>query len=176
LRRTLRILTIVTFLVPTAALTAGAGAMAVASIDEVPSQLEAGATHVIGYSITAHGNPTDWAGGTALRFHGPDGETLTFDGVSDRKGHWNAEIELPNSGDWKWEVVMGTDIAQHLGDLTVAPPTVGPDTLASSAPSNQLLTLRIVLPIATVLAVAVLINQGLALRRREGGYPASDAV
>jgi hypothetical protein len=150
--------------------------MAVASIDEVPSHLEAGATHVIGYSITAHGNPTDWAGGTALRFHGPDDETLTFIGVASRKGHWTAEIELPSSGDWRWEVVMGTEVTQDLGNLTVAPPTVGPDALAASAPSNQLLALRIILPVATVLAMAVLINQGLALRRKESGYPASDAV
>jgi hypothetical protein len=135
--------------------------ISVVTLDEVPSDLEAGSTHSVGYSITAHGEPSAWEGHTGLRFHGPSGETLNFAGVSDSKGHWNVEINLPQTGEWRWEMTMGKQVMQQLGSVSVGP---GP----GAAPATTLLTsLRILLPAATSLALALLATQLFTRTRLE---------
>ena len=167
MRRTFRILTVTTVLVMATWGTALAGAIPVVSFDEVPTQFQAGTGHSLSFSILAHGKGLD-AGPTSLRFQGPDGEVLTFDARHDGEGRYTAEVTLPASGQWRWAVASGGFVRQDLGTISVAPADGMPGMLAS---------LRIGLPIATSLALVLLIVQLTPMIRiREGPAPAADVV
>lgn len=166
MRRTLRILTITALLVVTMASTAVAGNIPVVTFDDVPPDFKSGTSYGLDYSILAHGKDPMNLGETALRFHGPNGETLTFVGESRVKGRWTAEVTLPEAGEWQWEVTAGTHVMQQLGTMTVE------SAPAVTAPSSLLTSLRIGLPIATLLAVVLLASQ-LLLRVRTERRPAS---
>lgn len=171
MRRTLRILTITAVLVVTMASTAIAGNISVVSFEEVPPNFEAGTSYLLDYSILAHGTEPMELGQTAIRFHGPDGENLTFVGVSMGKGQWTADVTLPEAGEWRWEVTVGTQVMQELGTLTVS------SAPAVAAPSSLLTSLRMGLPIATVLALVLLVGLLLPRARTEQRpKPATDVV
>lgn len=170
MKRLIRILIPTTLLVLSMAPAAFAGNITVVSFAEMPSDFEAGTPYTLDYSILAHGKEPMETGPTSLRFHGPDGETLMFPATSIGKGQWTAEVTLPAAGEWRWEVVAGTQVLQTLGTLPVLP--------APAAPSTGLMTwLRIGLPIATLLALVLLVDQ---LRPRAGierqPSPATDVV
>jgi hypothetical protein len=170
MKRTVRILTITAVLVLTTAATAMAGNISVVSFQEVPPDFQAGTGYRLDYSILAHGTEPMEVGQTAIRFHGPDGEILTFAGLSTSKGRWSADVSIPEAGEWRWEVTAGTLVMQELGTLTVG-----------SAPivttSSLLTSLRIGLPIATLLALVLLVGQLLPRARTEHRpTPATDVV
>ena len=167
MRRTFRILTVTTVLVTATWGTALAGAIPVVSFDEVPTEFQAGTAHPLSFSILAHGKALD-AGPTSLRFQAPDGETLTFDARYDGEGRYTADVTLPNSGEWHWAVASGGFIRQDLGTISVAPADGVPGPLAS---------LRIGLPIATLLSLILLVAQLTpTIRIRRGPAPAADVV
>lgn len=149
MRRTFRILTVTAALIAATGATALAGAIPVVTFDEVPAGFQAGTTQTVSFSILSHGQAVN-AGPTSLRFQGPDGETLTFDARHDGAGRYTAEVMLPASGQWQWAVATGEYIRQDLGTISVAPADAMPGALAS---------LRIGLPIATLLAIILLIVQ-----------------
>lgn len=157
MRRTIRILTITAVLVMTTGATALAGAIPVVTFDEVPTELQAGTRHPVSFSILSHGNELD-AGPTSLRFHGPDGETLTFDARYDGEGRYTAEVILPSSGQWQWAVAAGDFVRRDLGTISVAP---------ADGVTALLTFLRVGLPIATLLAVILLIVQLTPVMRLE---------
>jgi hypothetical protein len=167
MRRTFRILTITAVLVMATWGTALAGAIPVVSFDEVPTEFQAGTAHPLSFSILAHGKALE-AGPTSLRFRGPDGETLTFDARYDGEGRYTADVTLPNSGQWQWAVATGEYIRQDLGTISVAPADRVPGLLTS---------LRIGLPIATLLAVILLMVQLTPVVRLERRpLPVTDVV
>jgi hypothetical protein len=102
---------------------AAAGGWAVTTLDQVPSELRAGETLTISYTIRQHGqSPFAGAntaiellpagGGAPLRFAGhPDGE----------KGHYVARVTFPSEGEWKWRVDQAPFAHQALGVVTVLP-------------------------------------------------------
>ncbi|HSK06088.1 MAG TPA: hypothetical protein VK990_01125 [Acidimicrobiia bacterium] len=149
MRRNFRIVTITAVLVMVGSATALAGAIPVVTFDEVPTEFGAGTTHTLSFSILSHGEAVD-AGPTSVRFHGPDGETLTFDARYDGAGRYTVEVTLPTSGQWQWAVASSDYIRQELGTISVTPAAGMPGLLAS---------LRIGLPIATLLALILLIVQ-----------------
>ncbi len=159
--RTLRILTITAVLVVTMASTAIAGNIPVVSFEEVPPNFQAGTSYQLDFSVLAHGTEPMELGQTAIRFHGPDGAILTFAGVSTSMGQWTADVLLPEAGEWRWEVTAGTQVLQELGALTVESAPV------ITAPSSLLTSLRIGLPIATLLALVLLAGQLLPRARTE---------
>jgi hypothetical protein len=159
MRRTLRILTMTAMLVVTIASTAIAGNIAVVSFDDVPPDFQAGTNYRLDYSILAHGTEPIELVETAVRFHGPDGETLTFPAKSTSKGQWTVDVTLPEAGEWRWEVIAGTQVMQQLGTLTVE------STPVAAAPSSLLTSLRIGLPIVTLLALVLLASQLLPRAR-----------
>lgn len=168
MRRTFRILTVTTVLVMTTWGTALAGAIPVVTFDEVPTEFQAGATHTVSFSILAHGKEPINAGPTSVRFQGPDGEALTFDARYDGEGRYTAEVTLPSSGQWHWAVATGEYIRQNLGTISVA----GADGTA-----GLLASLRVGLPIATLLAVILLIVQLIPAKRLERRpLPLTDVV
>jgi hypothetical protein len=129
-----------------------AGNVTVVTFSEVPADFEAGTPYHLQYSILAHGvEPVD-VGASSLRFTGPDGETLSFPATSAGEGQWTAEVTLTSSGEWRWEVVAGDQVLQPLDTLQVLP-------APAPAPTGPMTTLRIALPIATLLALALLVGQ-----------------
>jgi hypothetical protein len=136
--------------VMTTGATAFAGSIAVVSFDEAPTGFQAGTGQPVSFSILSHGKEPIDAGPASLRFQGPDGETLTFDARYDGEGGYSAEVTLPSSGEWQWAVAAGEFVRQDLGTISVA----DADALA-----GLLASLRVGLPIATLLAVVLLIVQ-----------------
>ena len=168
MRRTLRILTVTAVLVMTTWGTALAGAISVVSFDEVPTEFQAGTTHTVSFSILAHGKEPIDAGPTSVRFHGPDGETLTFAARYDGAGGYTAEVTLPSSGQWQWAVATGEYIRQDMGTISVA---------LADGMIGLLASLRVGLPIATLLAVILLIVQLTPVKRLERRpLPVTDVV
>jgi hypothetical protein len=168
MRRTLRILTVTSVLVMVTGATALAGAIPVVTFDEVPTEVQAGTTHTVSFSILAHGKEPINAGPTSVRFQGPDDETLTFDARYTGEGRYTAEVILPSSGEWQWAVASGKYMRQDLGRISVAPADGMPVLLTS---------LRVGLPIATLLAAILLIVQmAPVIRIRKGLATAADVV
>jgi len=163
-------------LVPTALLTlalapaALAGSVAVVTFAELPSDFEAGTPYTLDYSILAHGKEPMPLSVTSLRFQGPGGETLTFPATSSEPGQWTAGVTLPAAGEWRWEVVSGDQIVQTLGTLPVS-------SAPAAAPTGPINWLRIGLPIATLLALVLLVEQIRPRARMERqSSSAADAV
>jgi hypothetical protein len=167
MRRTVRILTIIAVLVMTTGATALAGNITVVTLDEVPTEFQAGTAQPVSFSILSHGKEPIDAGPTSVRFQGPDGETLTFDARYEGEGRYTAEVILPTSGQWQWAVAADF-IRQDLGTISVAP---------ADGVTGVLTYLRFGLPIATLLAVILLIVQlNPVIRIRKGPAPAADVV
>jgi hypothetical protein len=136
------------------------GNVTVVNFAEVPADFEAGTPYRMDYSILGHGvEPID-VGNSSLRFHGPGGETVSFPAQSTAKGRWTAEVTLPSAGEWQWEVLTGSQVLQTLGTLTVEP---APDVI----PAGLMDSLRVGLPIATLLALILLVIEIRSRARRE---------
>jgi hypothetical protein len=99
-------------------------------------------------------------GHSTLQFHGPGGETVIFPAESTAKGQWTAEVTLPSAGEWRWEVVAGAEVLQTLGTLTVEP-------APAAIPAGLMDSLRVGLPIATLLALILLIVEIRSRTRNE---------
>jgi hypothetical protein len=168
MRRIFRILTIIAVLVFTMGATALAGNITVVSFDEVPTEFRAGTTQPVSFSILSHGKEPIDVGSTSVSFQGPDGQTLTFEARFDGKGRYTADVVLPNSGQWQWAIVADDFIRQDLGTITVAP---------ADGVTGLLASLRVGLPIATLLAVILLIVQIAPVKRLERRpVPVTDVV
>jgi hypothetical protein len=169
-KRLIRIFIPTTMLVLSLAPAAFAGAVPVVTFAEVPADVEAGTPYTLDYSILAHGKEPMPFSETSLRFHSPDGETLSFPATSTGNGQWTAEVTLPEAGEWRWEVVAGTVVVQMLGTLPVNPAPVSASTALTTS-------LRFALPIATLLALVLLVNQVLPRARiKRPPSPATDVL
>ena len=146
---------------------ATAGGWAMATLDTTPSGLAAGESMQVGYRILQHGvHPVD-VDATQIRFFDKVGEVATFPGRSTGEvGHYVAEVTMPESGTYRWDVTMGSFPAQDLGFIEVGP------TFATTGGSDYSEWMRIVFPIAAVVSAGAVVLQALAMRRR----PAPDAV
>jgi hypothetical protein len=170
MKRLTRLLIPTTLLVLSLTPAALAGSVAVVTFAELPSDFDAGTPYTLDYSILAHGVEPMPFSETSLRFLGPNGEELTFPAASSGNGGWTAEVTLPEAGEWQWEVVTGTQVVQTLGTLPVLP-------APAAVPSGLINSLRIGLPIATLLALVLLVDQ-IRNRPRTERQPsaATDAV
>lgn len=146
---------------------AAAGGWAVASFETTPAGFAAGQTQQVEYRILQHGvRPAD-VGTTEIRFFDKLGEVAAFEGESTGEvGHYVAEITMPESGNYRWDVTMGSFPAQDLGFIEVGP------AFAMAGPPDKLEWMHIVFPIAAAVSAGALILQALALRRR----PSLDAA
>lgn len=145
--------------------TAWAGGWATTTLDSTPGELEAGTTYEIGYTILQHGRHPVSVDHTEIRLHGPwKGEVHVFAGAPDGpEGHYVAEVTVPDTGAYRWEVTQGFFPTHDLGTLVVGEARV-PE-------SGALLgVLQVTMPFATLMGAAYLGFQLLALRR-----PAVDA-
>ncbi len=170
MRRRIRLVIPTTLILMTIAAPAFGGGVTVVNFAEVPPDFEAGTPYRLDYSILGHGvEPINVAHST-LQFHGPGGETVIFPAESTGTGQWTAEVTLPSAGEWRWEVLAGTEVLQTLGTLSVEP---APDGI----PAGLMDTLRVALPIATLLALILLVHE---IRSRLGKQrqpaPAADVA
>ena len=136
-----------------------AGGWAVTSIDDAPGAFTPGETYQLHYTVLQHGQTPVNVEGTAVVLRSTDtGETLTFDGVATKEvGRYAVEVEIPTSGSWEWEVTQGGFQTQELGSLPIS--GVASDT----TPATTLL--RLLLPAATLVALALLLVQIREIRR-----------
>jgi len=170
MKRLTRVLIPTTLLVLSLAPAALAGSVAVVTFAELPSDFDAGTPYTLDFSILAHGTEPMQLGDSSLHFQGPNGEDLSFPATPTEKGQWTAEVTLPEAGDWRWEVVSGDQVVQTLGTLPVLP-------APAAVPTGLINSLRIALPIATLLALVLLVDQ-IRTRPRTERQPsaATDAV
>jgi hypothetical protein len=160
MRRLIRLIIPTTLIVLTLAAPALGGGVTVVNFAQVPPDFEAGTPYRLDYSILGHGVEPMEVGNSTLRFHGPGGETITFPADSTAKGQWTAEVTLPSAGEWRWEVLAGSEVLQTLGTLSVAP-------TPEAIPAGLLDSLRVGLPIATLLALILLVTEIRSRSRRE---------
>ncbi|HWL48611.1 MAG TPA: hypothetical protein VNT92_01945 [Acidimicrobiia bacterium] len=170
MKRLTRVLIPTTLLALSLAPAALGGSVAVVTFAELPSDFDAGTPYTLDYSILAHGTEPMQLSDSSLHFQGPNGEDLSFPATSTEKGQWTAEVTLPEAGEWRWEVVSGDQVVQTLGTLPVLP-------AAAAIPTGLINSLRIALPIATLLALVLLVDQ-IRTRPRTERQPsaATDAV
>ena len=160
MKRLIRLAVPATLLVLTVAAPAYGGGVTVVNFAEIPPDFEAGTPYRLDYSILGHGVEPMEVGHSTLQFHGPGGETVIFPAESTAKGQWTAEVTLPSAGEWRWEVLAGAEVLQTLGTLTVEP-------APAAIPAGLMDSLRVGLPIATLLALILLITEIRSRTRKE---------
>ncbi len=166
MRRRIRLVIPAALILMTIAAPALGGGVTVVNFTEVPD-FEAGTPYRLDYSILGHGvEPMD-VGHSTLQFHGPGGETVIFPAESTAKGQWTAEVVLPTAGEWRWEVLAGSEVMQTLGTLSVEP-------AREAIPAGLMDSLRLGLPIATLLALILLVTE-IRSRSRTERQPAAAA-
>jgi hypothetical protein len=160
MRRRIRLVIPATLVLMTLAVPVFGGGVTVVNFAEVPPDFEEGTPYRLDYSILGHGVEPIEVGHSTLRFHGPGGETIMFPAESTTKGQWTAEVTLPSAGEWRWEVLAGSEVLQSLGTLSVQP-------APNAVPGGLMDSLRVGLPIATLLALILLVAEIRSRARKE---------
>ena len=149
------------------AVPATAGGWATVALDQVPTELRAGTTHKLGYTILQHGVTPFSGSKSVIRARSASGQTLTFPARPEgAPGHYAVDVTFPSAGAWEWEVVPEPFAPQPLGTITVTGAAA-----ASSAPTALMGTslptiiLRAALVIATLCAAATFILHVASARR-----------
>src|SRR6266545_3467509 len=155
-----------------------AGGWAITTLDELPATITAGETYSVGYTIRQHGFSPVATTQSALEIaDAMGGSRAHFVGSADGPaGHYVAKVHFPRAGEWVWSVDQAPFQPQQLGTLTVqaiaapAPAPVGQPAPAVTVPepapvvseaapahdaSGWPMPLRVGLPLATILAVAI---------------------
>ena len=116
----------------TTVLIAQAGGWAVITVDELPTQITAGQALPIGFTVRQHGRTLRSDLKPIVRFDRADAKE-SFQVTAQRQGgegHYVAEIEFPNAGQWNWHVDIEQFgmITQPMPMLTVqaTPPVAAP--------------------------------------------------
>lgn len=151
-----------------------AGGWAITRIDEAPSQFEAGVTYEVRYTILQHGRTPAQVEDTSLIFTSGAFKERTFPGRFDEsRTQYVAEVTLPEPGSWRWRVSQGWFNDLELGVIEVAPAgsTVAPASSGASGGVTGEGILRMVLPLATLLALGSFIAQ----LRASGARPSTNA-
>ena len=143
--RLLVILTVALLALPAWAL---AGGWALTSFDDLPSDLEAGASYDLTYTVLQHGvNPVD-VGQSEVRVIDGSGNVTTF--VATRlpeRGRYQVTVTFPQSGLWTWEVTQGDFGTHPMGPITVSP---GVAAVVTASPLAWLLPVALAITIGLV--------------------------
>jgi hypothetical protein len=122
-----------------------AGGWAVTTLDPLASELRAGDTYRIGYTIRQHGETPFVGAQTAIEIESANGVRQRFGAHADGPpGHYVAEVRFPDSGEWRWRVDQSPFAPQALGSVRV----VGPPPPAS--PLALLPFLMLAIAVATL--------------------------
>ena len=146
-----------------------AGGWATVTLDQLPTEFQAGQTYRMGFTILQHGITPFDGGGAGIRARSATGQTATFAAKAEGPaGHYVAEVKFPSAGMWTWEIAPGPFAPQPLapievviagGTKTTTQPAVSPAPL-----SGQIV--RGALAVGTVLAGVSFALQLMAFRRR----------
>lgn len=151
-------------LVMAMASTALAGGFAVATVENLPEEFEAGTTYSLDYTIRAHGETPVDSGSSFVTLRNGS-ESLRFDAVNHGDGTYTVEITAPSGGSWDWEVVSDGWGSQSLGTIEIAAAT-------ASAGIDLVDTLKIILPLATLAAALFTFRQWTKTKAKTESAPA----
>jgi hypothetical protein len=114
---------------------------AVTKLDSLPTDLHAGQTYALGYTIRMDGVEPYKADRTEIIANSLDGKTnLIFPGVADAAaGHYTAQVTFPGVGTYSWKVTQGSYFAPFdLGTISVLPALARSGAAAApSAPASD---------------------------------------
>lgn len=145
--------------------TALAGGWAVTSVDSMPDRFEVGTTYTIEYTVLAHGKTPVDAGASHVMLRTFDSdESRRFEAVYLGEGKYAVEISLPSQGTWQWEVTHAYG-PQSLGAIEVAAAGTTPASFGVDD------TLRVILPLATLIAAAFTVREW---SRARAGTPTTE--
>jgi hypothetical protein len=151
-----------------------AGGWAMTAFDSLPDEFEAGHSYTLEYTVLQHGRTPVDVGLSEVTFIDVEGRALTFEAQRlDAPGRYTVEVTLPEGGTWSWSVSQGYFASHDMGTVVVATEPVGATTgsgLAPAAGTDGLGLLRILLPVAAVVAAAYTVGQ-VARTRRESTIP-----
>jgi hypothetical protein len=158
-RRTL-VIAVVALAALTLPLAALAGGWAITSFDELPSDIEAGRSYDLSYTILQHGQtPVDVAVST-VRITDAQGQVSIFNGTRVGLGRYTVSVTFPTTGTFFWEVTQGSFEPHSLGTVTID--SMATATTAGTAGG----LLGMMLPIALVLVILLVAVQLVALLRK----------
>ena len=141
-------------LILTAAAPALAGGWAVTTFESLPEHFEAGTPYTLDYTIRQHGKTPVDSGASYVMFRNFDADqSLRFEAVNHGDGTYTVEVTVPVDGSWEWEVVSEWWGSQPLGTLEVAAPA------ATAAGFELLDALKVILPVATLVAAAFTLRE-----------------
>jgi len=117
-----------------------AGGWAVTTLDSVPTDMQAGQTYSIGFTIRQHGvTPVDLAD-VSLTLTSPDGaKNVTVPAAREgATGHYLAKVTFPYDGVWSWSVNQDWFGPYSLGKIQIlAAAGAQPATNAAQAAAAQ---------------------------------------
>ncbi|HKZ19158.1 MAG TPA: hypothetical protein VJQ57_03510 [Acidimicrobiia bacterium] len=136
-----------------------AGGWALTSFDELPSDLEAGASYDLTYTVFQHGvTPVD-VGQSEVRVIDGNGEVTTFAATRlPERGRYAVTVTFPESGLWTWEVTQGEFGTHPMGPISVSPGVAATATTASP--------LAWLLPLALAITIGLVAVQTVNLARQ----------
>jgi hypothetical protein len=137
--------------------TALAGGWAVTSFDQLPDEFQAGADYDLTYTILQHGQTPVDVGPSQVVITAGNGQKTTFEATpltAEGPGRYAVSITFPESGTWTWEVRQGSFEPHEMGAIEVT------SLAATTTPA-----LRVVLPIALGLVIALIAVQIVALSK-----------
>jgi mono/diheme cytochrome c family protein len=114
------ILLSLTFVVP-----AFAGGWAVITLDELPTNIVAGDTFEVGFTVRQHGHtPMDGLAPTVTASLYKEMQFVVHAQPGDKPGHYTASLTFPKEGEWTWSI-QAFSMDQPMPVLQVAAPGAG---------------------------------------------------
>jgi len=109
-------------LVPAAA----AGGWAIATLDQLPGEVQAGESVSLGFMVRQHGKtPTNEVDPYVLAYNPESSESVRAYAVQEGEvGHFVVEIVFPAAGTWEWSIVPAPFEGTQLEPLSVLPATL----------------------------------------------------
>lgn len=133
---------------------ASAGNWAVTTFDDLPESFETDTTYNLEYTILQHGKTPVDSGASYVMLRNFDADqSLRFHAVNHGDGTYTVEVTIPAEGTWEWDVTSEGWGTQELGAIEVAASSV----VASG--SGIVGVLKVVLPLATLIAAALTLRQ-----------------
>lgn len=149
-----------------------AGGWAVVTLDDVPTEVRAGAPLSLGFMVRQHGQtPADWVTPFLVAQNRTTGESLRIQAHNEgAAGHFTVDVAFPSEGVWDWEIspepLAGTVQFEPLTVQAALPgqPAAAPSV---SVPANATASLRMGLRwTAVALLLAAAGTAALSLNRQ----------
>lgn len=157
-----------------------AGGWATVTLDELPGEVHAGEPFTIGFVVLQHGvTPVQSLGPKSpikplITATSADGVRVEFEAAATPKpGHFQAEVTLPNEGQWAWSITPAPFAEQVLEPLTVLPAVQAAATAAlpGGNATGGLAPMQSALRLGGIGLIAIGLLVYLWQRRRPVGVP-----